>query len=50
MERTLAERFGYSDYESFREGVVRSIGKGGLRRLEKELDRYGPPAQEQPKP
>jgi len=42
MEQTLAERFGYDDYESFRQGVVQSIGKGGLRKLEKELDRYGP--------
>lgn len=48
MERALAERFGYPDYQSFRQGVVRTIGRGGLKRLEKELERYGPPAPEGP--
>lgn len=43
MELSLAQRFGYSDYDSFRQGVVKTIGKGGLKKLEKELDRYGPP-------
>ncbi len=42
MEQVLAQRFGYSDYDSFRAGVVQSIGKGGLKKLEKELDKYGP--------
>lgn len=43
MELVLAQRFGYDDYESFRAGVVKVLGKGGLKKLEKELDRYGPP-------
>ncbi len=43
MELVLAQRFGYEDYESFRTGVVKVLGKGGLKKLEKELDKYGPP-------
>lgn len=42
MELALARQFGYDDYESFREGVSQSMGKAVLRRLEKELDKYGP--------
>lgn len=42
MELVLAQRFGYEDYDSFRAGVIQSIGKGGLKKLEKELDKYGP--------
>ncbi len=42
MEHALASRFGFPDYESFRAGVLATLGKAGLRRLEKELDRYGP--------
>jgi|GEM_PF-2536255 len=42
MELTLAKQFGYEDYESFRAGVQKSIGKAGLRKLEKQLDNYGP--------
>lgn len=39
MERALAESFGYPDYESFRQGVAEKLGKGVLRRLEKQLER-----------
>jgi hypothetical protein len=49
MELTLARNFGYEDYESFRAGVTRSIGQGGLRRLEKELEKYGPAESETPR-
>jgi hypothetical protein len=42
MELVLARQFGYEDFESFRAGVQESIGKAGLRKLEKELDKYGP--------
>ena len=38
MERALAESFGYPDYESFRQGVTETLGKGVLRRLEQQLD------------
>jgi len=38
MEQALAESFGYPDYASFREGVAETLGKGVLRRLEKELE------------
>jgi hypothetical protein len=45
MEQVMAQSFGYDDYESFRTGVVSVLGKGGLKKLEKELDKYGPPEQ-----
>lgn len=48
MELTLARQFGYPDYESLREGVQRSIGKAGLKKLEKELGKYGPPEAGEP--
>ncbi|MDQ7793759.1 MAG: hypothetical protein RDU89_04980 [bacterium] len=42
MEMALAQKFGFPDYESFREGIVATLGKAGLKKLEKELDKYGP--------
>lgn len=38
MEQALAESFGYADYAAFRQGVAETLGKGVLRRLEKQLD------------
>ncbi|HEX6989459.1 MAG TPA: hypothetical protein VF282_08315 [Bacillota bacterium] len=38
MEQALAESFGYADYAAFRQGVADTLGKGVLRRLEKQLD------------
>ena len=40
MELVLAKQFGFEDYDSFREGVVKTIGKLGLKKLEKELDKF----------
>ncbi len=40
MELVLAKQFGFEDYDSFRTGVVKTIGKMGLKKLEKELDKY----------
>lgn len=50
MELTLARQFGYEEYDSFRAGVQRSIGKAGLKKLEKELDKYGSPEAEAGEP
>lgn len=38
MEQALAASFGYPDYASFQQGVTQTLGKGVLRRLEKQLD------------
>ncbi len=43
MEQALARQFGYADYASFREGVAQTLGTQVLRRLEKQLEKYGPP-------
>ena len=40
MELVLAKQFGFEDYDSFREGLVKTIGKTGLKKLEKELDKF----------
>ena len=40
MELILAKQFGFDDYDTFREGVVKTIGKIGLKKLEKELDKF----------
>lgn len=40
MELILARQFGFDDYDTFCEGVVKTIGKVGLKKLEKELDKF----------
>lgn len=40
MQQRLAQQFGFNDFETFRQEAVRTMGKAGLKRLEKELEKY----------
>lgn len=40
MQQRLAQQFGFSDYETFKQEAARTMGKAGLRKLEKELEKY----------
>jgi hypothetical protein len=40
MQQRLAQQFGFNDFETFRQEAARTMGKAGLKKLEKELEKY----------
>lgn len=43
MEEAIARQYGFPDYETFKREAAQTLGKGIVNRLEKSLNKYGPP-------
>lgn len=40
LEQAMAQQYGYSDYESFRQGIVQNFGPGMLKKLEQKMRKW----------
>lgn len=40
LEQAMAESYGYTDYESFRQGIIQAFGPGMLKKLEQKMRKW----------